>query len=392
MVTDDPTVLIDHQIFDQQRFGGSSRIFVALLARQEGRYRMEAGVEASRNIHALEAGLFQREPEASARFSEPRLKRTLRRILGDPPQVFKFDTLWQRNRGKSQRMAAEGDFDVILPTYYDPNILASKPANSSLVVTVLDLIPERFPEFFVGDVRHTVWKRRMVDAADHLVAISESTRCDLIDFWDVRPERITVAPLADSLGPVRPTDSPERVMAEPFLLYVGNRSSYKNFWFCLEAIAFLRGHLKDLRLLAVGPPPTDLESRHLRDRDWDTWVTFETGDDSFVRRAYRDAVCAVVPTLGEGFGLPVVEALAAGCPVAANGIPVLREIAGNEAFWFEGKNRRKIAETVEAAWKMGRGSEADVRRRMDRAGNFSWDQTADAYGVAFRAAIEGAQG
>jgi len=219
-------VLFDHQIFSYQTFGGASRYFAELMSvfDREGEPAFDLGVEASPNEY----------------LSRARYYRGRKHERGTRAQFFRT---YLRNELATRAAAWRRPHDVLHATFYDPGILGSL-RKAKLIVTVLDMIPERFPEFFdtrglYGRFVTKRWiegKRMLCQRADAILAISETTKRDVVAMYGIDPARITVTHLGNNLagGPTEP-----RLAGLParYVLFVGTRNTYKNFEFFLAAAA-----------------------------------------------------------------------------------------------------------------------------------------------------------
>ncbi len=263
------------------------------------------------------------------------------------------------------------------------------------VVLVCDLVQELFPDLFDRPWDHLVrfQKRRAVLAADHLFCISVTTRDDLVRFYGLDSSRITVAhlgcnPLFAANGP---TDETFRDGADPltvhlpqrFFLYLGSRAHYKNFATVLQAFALWPGHAR-AAIVVVGTPWSDAERAEIARLGIEDRVGQLDGvDDATLVRLYRAADALVYPSLYEGFGLPLLEAMAGGCPIIASRIPSTLEVAGDIPYYFEPTDPIQLARVFQEVWESGR----DPRRAQEgrlRAATFSWEATAATFVDVYR--------
>jgi glycosyltransferase involved in cell wall biosynthesis len=252
------------------------------------------------------------------------------------------------------------------------------------VVTVHDLQHEFHPEFFsLRELRH---RRRCAAAscaaASHVIAVSEFTRRTVLERFAVDPQRVTAIWEAAGRdvdwagGAARVAEVRRRYALPPrYAFYPANDWPHKNHARLLDALArcHARG-ARDLALVLTGEwtaAPGRLEALGAR---------FGLGDAvrilGYVPRAdlpalYAGAACLVHPSLFEGFGIPLVEAMHAGCPIVAAEGSALREVAGDAALFFDPRDPAAIADALLAvAGDAGRAAEL-VRRGRTRAALFS---------------------
>lgn len=203
--------------------------------------------------------------------------------------------------------------------------------------------------------------------AKRIVSVSEATAGDLKrEYGEGLADRIRIVHNGVDLDTFSPGGTRSD---EPFLAVVGNQDPRKNLGTLLDALPAFRARIRPCRLVLVGPGTTPRPSPPAVD-----FVGYL--DDSDLVDLYRASMMVVQPSLYEGFGLPVLEAMACGTPVACADIPVFREIAGDCARFFDPRDARSIADVMAelAADEVGR---ADLARRgRVRAEQFSWAKSA----------------
>jgi glycosyltransferase involved in cell wall biosynthesis len=224
------------------------------------------------------------------------------------------------------------------------------------VLTVQDLSWERDPGVFGWWDLATfkLFVRSSVRRAGHVFAISERTKRDLVELYGTQPEKITVTPLAPDaeFKPARQHDS--------FLLFVSAIEPRKQPLDAIDA-----ANAVGRKLVVVGPKKDAELAAELERRGADVRGYVPKSE---LVRLYQSAACLVFPSRYEGFGLPVVEAMACGTPVVAAPEPALQEVAGNAAVFAD-----DLAEGVRRALaERDRLSEAG----LERAKTFTWRETA----------------
>lgn len=251
------------------------------------------------------------------------------------------------------RSVAEG-LDALLAT---KTVLPRKlPCRG--VATVHDLAFMRFPEQYPLDFR-LYWNRVMRGLAEsphRFVCVSHTTAADVRELLGVPAERVHVVPSGIELERFRPRG---RKAGPPYILFVGNLIPRKNIARLLEAHAKL-----DVNLVLAG---ADLMGVPPRPR-----VRFagEMNDDELCA-LYSGAAALAFPSLYEGFGFPILEAMACGCPVVTSNRGSMRELAGDAAVLVDPEDVESIADGIRRA--MGGATREAGFERVKR---FSWDDTA----------------
>lgn len=249
------------------------------------------------------------------------------------------------------------------------------------VVTVHDLLPLKHPEWVPGGRSEGVRRLqlRTIAAADRLLADSAATAADITALTGRSADDVDVA----LLGAPGVEVGERRTAARPFVLAGGNRMPHKNFPRLIEAWSLIPAAERPLLVITgshgADPLRAEVARRGLEhDVDLRGWI-----DPAELAELYASASCYVFPTLFEGFGLPVLEAMAAGCPVVGSDIEVLHEVGGDAMARFDPSSAAAIAEAVRRV--VADPAEQDRLRRagLVRVAGLTWDRTArrtlDAY-------------
>ncbi len=280
------------------------------------------------------------------------------------------------------------------------------------ILTLFDAIPRRYPAYFPLRTRWTVeiLQRLAIRSADAFVAISQATAQDFQTLYHIPASRITITPLA--ADPIFRPQPPEIIAAlrqrldlpDHYLLYVGSNKPHKNLHRLLDAWSQVqRSEARDQRSAHSAPnlQPAIRNPQLLIATSWDpaspdpTQRVQELGLSNTVRflpnfpsadlpALYAGADLFVFPSLYEGFGLPVIEAMACGAPVACSNTSSLPEVAGDAALLFDPTDVGALAAALSRALNDA-ALRDDLRQRgLAQAARFSWERTAQATLSAYR--------
>jgi glycosyltransferase involved in cell wall biosynthesis len=360
-------IAFDHQIFGWQEYGGISR------------YAFETASHIAR-MPGCEVTVFT--PFYVNRYLAARPPQL--RLVGRPIRNFpRAGRIFRAVNGLMVRpMLRRHAPDIVHETYFQARSIA--PRRAKTVLTVYDMIHERFPQHYSRFDPTRRQKAAAVKRADHVICISESTRRDLIHFTGVAPEKTTTILLGYTLTGY--SDSETIAAAErPFILHVGLRGGYKNYSSLLAAYAASPRLRTDFDLLAFGGGDfSNQEIDDMRRFGLDTTrVRQMPGNDRLLSQLYQSATMFVLPSLYEGFGIPPLEAMDHGCPVVCGATSSLPEVVGDAARIVDAANPDSLREAIEAVAYSSEIRSQLIARGKERVRQFSWDrcarQTVDVY-------------
>lgn len=349
-------IFYDYQIFALQEVGGISRYFIELASRLPASFpEVETTVLAPVHINASLA-------------SSPVHK------IGWKIPCFpgKHRILPLINQIASRSILKNQHPDIVHETYYTATVQSSHIPH---ILTVYDMIHERFPNQFQGpDLHIPQLKAKAVVRADHVIAISNNTRDDLIKYLNVSPEKISVIPLATSFEKTEKKKD-VKLRERPYLLYVGLREGVKNFQTLLLAFAHSTLLSSEFDLLCVGGGEFSSEEiRCLHRLGVSKRIKHQQADDSLLASLYSHAALFVYPSLYEGFGLPLLEAMRCGCPVACSNTSSMPEIAGDAAIYFDPSDEEEMRVAMESTLQSKESIHSLKERGYEREKMFSWDK------------------
>ncbi len=298
------------------------------------------------------------------------------------------------------RKALDLEIDVLHGPAF---LIPTRRSAVTKVVTIHDLVaftlPETIPRKYALYMRWLI--RRAVRHADRVITDSENVRNEILRILQTNPHRVTAIALGVStrFHPASPAAvrelRTELGLERPYLLSLGNLEPRKNLRGLLKAFRLVRQrHPGPLELVIAGrfawlskPLITDLANSELRDSVRTTgFVSAEK-----LPALYSGAEAFVFPTFGEGFGLPVLEAMACGSPVVASGIPAVREVAGDAAVLVDPYSPESIAQGILEVLDSGEARESIIRRGLEHARHFRWEKTARETLAVYREALEDLQ-
>lgn len=362
-------VTYSHDIFSRQRYGGVSRYYVELIG---GLLDMGIQVRVCAGYYLNE--YLSKVTSPGVVLGEPLSKRTAnRRWMGLG--------LWVRNEMVARRNVRESDGNVFHHTYYSPRRI---PAGAPLVITVHDLIHEK-RGLGAGRLNRltSFAKAKSIRDAQRIIAVSESTKDDLMDIYGVPEEKIRVvyhggvpsgwqdAQIAHSM------DVDGQRYNKRALLFVGERGGYKNFSNFLTAYAQSDRLKRDFSVICFGGGIWTQKERSLISRlGVEGRVSVTGGSDEQLIRYYQSARLFVYPSLYEGFGIPVVEAMQLGCPVVCGRGGSLPEVGGEAAAYFDSKDVESIRLLLEEVLYDDQRLESMRAAGLEHSKVFNWRVTA----------------
>jgi alpha-1,3-rhamnosyl/mannosyltransferase len=254
------------------------------------------------------------------------------------------------------------------------------------VVTVHDLFSFDFPEIHSGPLPRTINRmllRSAVKHAERIITPSAATAAALVErFPQVRNRVVPIAEAADSRFSRRRDRSAEAAwqarlgIRPPYLLYLGQWKAYKNLQVLLQAFAAVRAALPAVQLVVAGDDPRHPEVRALATELPAGSVVFPGRlPEAAVPDVYRGAAAVVLPSRAEGFGLPVIEAMACGIPVVCSDLPVLHEIADGIAIFCDPASPESFSRGILQALQ-NPPSDPARQQAAQRASAFSWERAA----------------
>ena len=294
------------------------------------------------------------------------------------------------------RAARRAAVDLIHAPAYTAPLHAAVPT----VLTIHDVSYERHPEWYPyrRDWLRRAFYRRSARVAAHILTDSEFSRGEIAAAYDILPDRITVAPLgvSRSFGQAdhsAPTQLPIGVVA-PFLLHVGDLHERRNLSVVVQALADARTRLEtpalSLVLAGVDRGVGDrLAAVAAEQGSADAVIRLGAVSEQTLRLLYHGAVALVYPSRYEGFGLPVLEAMASGTPVLASRAASIPEVLGESGMLLDPDDPRRWAEAI---IQVVTDAVLRARLRADglaRAAMFTWERTARITLGVYRHVAEG---
>ena len=349
-------ITYDYQTFCAQSAGGISRYFSELINNASN----EGDVDAS-----LLLGFYSNDYLTDA---------LIRKVAWGPRmKVPPFRGMRHVNRLLWDGAALLNSSQIYHPTFYD---VLRRPRGSFKVLTVYDFIDERFRDKTDSGQAAIRRKRKAFLDVDLFLCISKSTKDDLMNYCGVPESKAIVTYLGcDDVF------APNFEQREPMILYVGSRNGYKNYIALRKAYERNPQIYQNYSLVCFGGGEPKQEDIPLAGK-----FLHLKGDDVLLADYYRKARLMVYPSLFEGFGLPVLEALRSGCPLIVSGGGSVAEVAGEHAYYFQGDSvddlENSLLHVLNSTIDRGR-----QERAVAYASMFSWSNCWRSTYLAYRSIL-----
>ena len=324
-------IAYDHQMFTNQSYGGISRYYKDLagtLLKQGQNVNIFAGMHRNYYVPLLPKGIVRGIKLNNYPFKSRLAFSRLNHVIG-------------------QLQMKQWKPDIIHETYYSS--LASSKTNAVRFATVHDMIHELYPDMFSSRDNTTQFKQDTISRVDHIISISESTKMDMMKIFDIEESKISVIHHGVDSSLFEDIPGNLKISEKPYLLYVGTRGGYKNFNGFLKAVASSSLLMKNFDLIAVGDEFTLTENKFISSLGFNDNQVRQVPHltDFHLAQFYSNASAFVFPSLYEGFGLPPLEAMSAGCPVISSNTSSMPEVVRNAAIYFNPYDTEEMCNAIE---------------------------------------------
>jgi glycosyltransferase involved in cell wall biosynthesis len=298
----------------------------------------------------------------------------------------------------SQPFLAQLEHEFGEPDIYHGTNYAVYPCRHSLrVMNIYDLSFIRYPAYVTSVVRtYTQRVKQCLAWTDLVITISESSKRDIVNYLGVSPEQVWVTPLAsryavDALDNLGKAKRPDGLGDHPYILFVSTLEPRKNVVRLIQAFDQLKAtHRVEHQLVLVGQKGWQFDPifEAIAASPWQHHIChLNYLSDAEVAYCYANADVFAYPSLYEGFGLPVLEAMTLGCPVVTANTSSLPEVAGDAALMIDPTS---VEELAAALWQViGNRTQRQtmIQQGYQQAAQFSWTRTAKATLAAYRSLL-----
>ena len=349
-------ILFDYKIFYQQEYGGISNYFYNL-----GKQLLNLHIDIKFNCLMYRSKYLANLPVNNFRgydvsFMPGKLNPLLEKI----------------NKKYFEKTYSKSNFSIIHETYYSKHTFG----NVKKVLTVYDMINELYPQNNNNSEEISNIKRESIDRSDHIICISESCKNDLIKLFKVDSSKITVTHLASDIRAENILLKNKRY--KDFVLYVGSRRGYKNFSSLIEVFSKSNYLKKNFKIAIYGGEKFSNEDDNILKKfnfsKDDIWII--NSKKYSLKNIYSNVSLLVYPSLYEGFGLPLVEAMSCGCPIVCSDVGSLGEVGGAGLKYFDINDNHHMTYVIENILKSNETQEQLIDYGYHRSKKFSWKKCA----------------
>jgi glycosyltransferase involved in cell wall biosynthesis len=361
-------IVLDPQIFNIQKYGGISRYYTEIFSilAQKSENDVVLPLFYTNNVYLKESKLLQKNNNLffSILFFLPKIGISTKSIT----------------RKKSKQLAnntiSNADYDLFVPTYYDSyfiDFLGSKP----FVLTVYDMIHELFPQYFADDSFGVVKNKiLLMEKATTIIAVSQNTKRDILKIYPhIDASKIEVVYHGSS---IKIDESVKVNLPDNYILFVGSRDNYKNFIFLLKSIATLLKKNSSLSLICAGGG--EFKKRELdliTELELENQIIQISFQENELGHYYKNAKCFVFPSMYEGFGIPVLESMACGCPIVLANHSSFPEVAGDAGVYFDLNSSEDLKIKIEDLITDENLRKEYSEKGLEQVKKFNWKNAAE---------------
>ena len=358
-------ILYDHQIFCNQIYGGPSRYYVKLAER----------IYELNHDPKIVAGYYLNEHLNNIKHKEivKGKKLVFSRFINRSNKLKYYLNNFNQNifSGTVSNISP----DIVHYTYYN---YKKDKVNCKKVITIYDLIHEIFHNDYKKN-KYFRPKKDILEKVDNIICISNSTKNDLIKYYEIDEKKIKVIYLGNDIKKVENNSSIfSKYLKLPYILFVGKRSGYKNFENLLKTFSENLNRLKDIYIICFGGSNfSNQEIKKIKDLKLDhKKIIYVEGDDNLISQFYQNARLFIYPSKYEGFGLPILESFSNDCPVICSNTSSLPEVGGEAVSYFDPNDTGSIFDSIYKTFFDDSFREDLIMKGQNQKKLFTWEKTA----------------
>ncbi|WP_300566383.1 glycosyltransferase family 1 protein [Flavobacterium sp.] len=370
-------ILLDPQIFNSQKYGGISRYYTEIFSAlfNKNKAEIEIPLYFTNNVYFNESVLITKSQKKNSF-----LLRSLSNLGISIRKITK-----KKNNSNAAKAMSHKEYDLFIPTYFDPYFLehiGSKP----FVLTVYDMIHELFPKYFESNDPIAKNKLLLMEKATKIIAVSQNTKNDIIRIYPhIDAEKIEVIYHGNSIK-IDPTISVQ--LPSNYILFVGVRENYKNFNFFINAINELLKNDPTLHVVCAGGGKfNQKEIQFIKSLGFENQIIHKNFKENELGQFYKKAKCFVFPSMYEGFGIPVLEAMACGCPIVLGHHSSFPEVAGNAGVYFDLNDSEDLKNKISPLLNDENLRNDYIEKGFIQVQKFNWETAAEQCFELYKKAI-----
>lgn len=348
-------IVYSSDVFEMQRYGGVSRYFVELAQQISCLEAFEVRVASAIHINS-----FLKRSNLNSGF-----------YLPFSPHRLRADNLIRHvNKLHSTSISSKQLFDIRHETFFKGGVNSLSARKT--VTTIYDLTREKFTPNWHGFEA----KQKSLSQADAIICISNSAKNDLLNFYKVNPEKLSVIHLGVSNIFKNDLSLVKNFRQSQQLLYVGARNGYKDFKTLLLAFSKSSILRNNLKVLVLGSKFTKDEEKLMESLGIRNNFNRKSACDQILVDALKNSIALIITSIYEGFGLTVLEAMLSGCPVVSTGGGSLGEVAGGFDVNFEPSEPESLTAAIISVVDKTFPNNSSIKKAQKYAEAFTWEQTA----------------